>query len=73
MQHKDKFSELREKFNIHPLIFHRSKEHSKNLGELYDILVMIPSLPIVWDDKERKWIQPDLIFINKLDIMLEKI
>ena len=67
MLHED---ELKEKFDVHPLIFQRSKEHSKSPGELYDILVTIPEFPIVWDSKKQKWTQPDLFFTNKLDSIL---
>ena len=41
---------LKERYsNIHPLIFHRSVEHAKSNGELFDILDTIPEkFPIVW-------------------------
>ena len=68
-QHLDNLSQ---KFPVHPLIFQRSKEHAKNLGELYDILMDIPKeLPIAWDDKEHRWKQPDLFLVNKLEDKLE--
>jgi hypothetical protein len=43
--------------HIHPLIFQRSLERSKNDGELFDILETIPDeFPIVWDDEKRSWV-----------------
>lgn len=42
--------------DIHPLIFHRSMEKSKSIGELFDIMEAIPEdYPIVWNEQERKW------------------
>jgi hypothetical protein len=43
--------------HIHPLIFQRSLERSKNDSELFDILETIPDeFPIVWDDEKRSWV-----------------
>ena len=49
---------LKERYsNIHPLIFHRSVEHAKSNGELFDILDTIPDkFPIVWCEERSKWI-----------------
>jgi hypothetical protein len=57
---------LREKLrvryqNLHPLLFHRSCEYAMTGGELFDILEAIPSLPVVWDQNKRRWIQPEKI------------
>ena len=72
MLHKEDVDKLKEKFDIHPLVFQRSTEHAKNLGELFDILTFIPKeYPIIWDDKEHRWSNPDLFLINKLEAMLE--
>ena len=68
MLHKEDADKLKEKFNIHPLIFHRSVEHAKDMGELFDILDCMPKkFPLMWDDKEHRWVEPqDLFLINKL-------
>lgn len=43
--------------NIHPLIFHRSVEHAKTNGELFDILESIPDkYPLVWCENTSRWI-----------------
>jgi hypothetical protein len=43
--------------HIHPLIFQRSLERSRNNSELFDILETIPDeFPIVWDDEKRSWV-----------------
>lgn len=49
---------LKEKYcHVHPLIFHRSVEHSKSAGDLFDILYDLPEkLPILWDDISHRWI-----------------
>jgi len=68
MQHNEEVEKLKEQFPIHPLVFHRSVEHAKNIGELFDILDLMPkTYPIVWDDKEHRWAEvQDLFLINKL-------
>lgn len=74
MFEEEDLDNLRKKFLVHPLVFQRSKEHSKNLGELYDTLTDIPTaFPIAWDDKEHRWITPDLFLVNKLEGKLSDI
>lgn len=47
---------------VHPLLFHRSMEKAVSHGELFDILESLPEeYPIVWDDKQRKWVSTDLL------------
>jgi len=46
---------LREKYNVHPLVFQRCLEHAKTAGELFDILDTIPDLPFTWDEENRCW------------------
>lgn len=42
--------------HVHPLIFNRSLERSKDISELFDILEDIPkSYPFSWDDASRRW------------------
>jgi hypothetical protein len=52
---------LRDRYNhLHPLIFQRSLEKAKSNGELFDILESVPkTLPIVWDDDQRRWVSTD--------------
>ena len=39
------------------MIFHRSMEHAKSAGELFDILHDFPQkFPVMWDDVSRRWI-----------------
>jgi len=53
---------LRERYkDIHPLIFHRSLEHSKTEVELFDILESMPkNYPIVWSEDKFCWVKTDL-------------
>lgn len=55
---EENVEKLRKKFdNVHPLIFERSFEYSKDVSELWDILSSIPEkMPIKWCFKSRKWI-----------------
>lgn len=56
---------------IHPLIFKRSVEKAKTVGELFDILEDIPkTLPIKWCEEKRKWIYYKGYF--EIDPFLEK-
>lgn len=55
---------LREKYpNIHPLIFHRSKERAKSAGELFDILDAFPyEYPVVWNEESKRWVKTKDIY-----------
>ena len=48
---------LRKRYSgLHPLIFHRSVEHSKSASELFDVLESMPKrFPISWDEESRSW------------------
>jgi hypothetical protein len=48
---------LKKQFSkLHPLIFRRSLERAKSVGELFDILDTFPNeYPVVWDENERTW------------------
>lgn len=48
---------LRERYpDIHPLLFHRSIEHAKSNGDLFDILDTMPNkYPIIWCESKYKW------------------
>lgn len=53
--------------HLHPLIFHRSVERAKSLGDLFDILEGCPKeYPLVWDDKTRQWKAIDLLLTKKI-------
>lgn len=42
--------------NLHPLLFQRSVEKARTLGELFDILEEVPViLPLAWDEESRRW------------------
>ena len=50
-------------FKMHPLVFHRSCERAKTGGELFDILSTAPDeYPLVWCEKDRKWLATTDIF-----------
>jgi hypothetical protein len=55
---------LRERYhNIHPLIFYRSVEHSKDAGELFEILDEFPNeYPITWDENSRRWTKQEFLY-----------
>ena len=54
-------SKLKERYDVHPLIFHRSVERAKTAGDLFDILDTIPNkFPLIWNEKERRWLNTDL-------------
>jgi len=63
---------FREKYsNIHPLIFQRSLERSEKSVDLFDILDTVPTnFPIVWCDKESRWIRSGDIYRSE-DFFLE--
>lgn len=46
---------LKERYKIHPLIFHRSMEHAETAGQLFDILESLPKLPMIWDEANKCW------------------
>lgn len=66
MLDKNVVSKLKERYNnIHPLIFKRSMEKAKTIGELFDILEDLPkSYPIKWCEEKRKW----MYFRNYFDV-----
>jgi hypothetical protein len=49
---------LKERYpQIHPLLFNRSVERARSVGELFDILESIPNeYPIVWGESEHRWV-----------------
>lgn len=51
-------AKLKERYpNLHPLLFHRSVEHAKSNGHLFDILESMPvDFPIIWSDSEKCWV-----------------
>ena len=42
--------------HVHPLIFQRTLENVKTLGDRFDVLETLPNrFPIVWDDSNDRW------------------
>jgi hypothetical protein len=60
--------------NVHPLIFHRSMEKAKSLGELFDILegVSDEDYPLVWCEALRRWVTTDDIFQSQAYVDLKE-
>jgi len=56
----DLLKTFKERYNVHPLIFHRSAEHAKDELDLFEILESIPDFPIIWDNQKRRWQHTDL-------------
>ena len=65
---------LRERYvDLHPLIFLRSVEHAKDVGELFEILESFPKkYPVAWDEQARCWAVSDPIRLNELKKLVEK-
>ncbi len=58
---------------LHPLIFLRSVEHAKDVGELFEILESFPKrYPVSWDEQNRCWALSDPIKLNELKKIVEK-
>ena len=60
--------------DIHPLIFHRSIEHAKTNGELFDILDTVPiKYPIIWCENTSKWISISDQYLSDdfLDVIMD--
>lgn len=53
----DIVKKLRERYNnLYPLLFTRSCEYAKNIGELFDILDTVPQQrPLAWNPISRRW------------------
>lgn len=65
---------LKEKYSfLHPLLFQRSVEKAKDAGELFDILESVPEkYPIVWDDDEKRWVNPNDLSLSETFIIEEE-
>lgn len=46
---------LRERYKIHPLLFHRSLEYAESGSHLFDILDTLPGYPMTWDEQNKCW------------------
>jgi hypothetical protein len=59
---------LKERYpDLHPLIFLRSVEHAKDVGELFEILESFPrKYPVAWEEESRCWKECDPIRLNEL-------
>mgnify|MGYP001559443939 CR=1 FL=1 len=56
---------MKQRYNLHPLLFQRSCEYAESGGDLFDILETIPDFPFAWDQKKRRWKKlEDLIVID---------
>lgn len=55
--------------SIHPLIFQRSVERSRNFSELFNILESFQhKYPIVWNMENRNWeVTKDLVQVSKFE------
>ncbi len=58
---------LKERYkDLHPLLFHRSKERAKTPGNLFDIVSKIPKkFPIVWNEDKKEWEHTKDLFQSK--------
>jgi hypothetical protein len=54
---KDLVESLRQRYDVHPLVFNRCVGRAKNDAELFDMLDSFPKkFPIVWSEEEYRWI-----------------
>lgn len=60
-------NKIKERYShIHPLLFHRSVEHAKSNGDLFDIVDTIPDqFPIVWSERFSRWVVEGDLFLSK--------
>lgn len=57
MLSEDIVKKLKERYNIHPLIFSRSLSKAKNDSDLFDILDSFPEqFPVIWSEEDNKWV-----------------
>ena len=57
---------LKDRYQVHPLIFQRALESSSSDGELFDILEDLPdTYPIVWDEKKRRFVTCDNFMLQE--------
>ncbi len=59
---------LKERYNIHPLIFFRSLEKARNSSHLFDILEGVPEFPFLWVDNCWKN-TTDLSQVSKFELI----
>ena len=57
MLNQEIVNKLKQRYkDIHPLIFHRSLEHSKKEVDLFDLLDSFPkAYPVAWDEDNFCW------------------
>lgn len=62
---------LKERYDVHPLIFHRAAERARTPGELFDILEDLPEkFPFVWDEDAKRFVYTnDLTLSDKFDFI----
>lgn len=58
---------MRQRYKLHPLIFHRSLEHARSEIDLFDILDSFPKeYPIIWSEVEHCWIHNKDLTLRKM-------
>lgn len=69
----DLVEKLRERYPLmHPLIFQRTIERTKNCNDLFDVLETVPKFPILWE--AGKWVTTkDLLQVSKFDFDDEEV
>jgi hypothetical protein len=46
--------------HVNPVLFKKSCDYAKSLGDLFDILEGLPQVyPITWNDSKRQWVTVD--------------
>lgn len=47
----------------------RSEEKSKTLGELFDILELVPTqYPLIWDDEVKRWVHTEDLLLSEYEM-----
>lgn len=55
--------------SLHPLMILRSEEKSKTLGELFDILELVPTqYPLIWDDEVKRWVHTEDLLLSEYEM-----
>lgn len=63
----DVIDNLKDRYkHLHLLIFHRSLERAKSLGDLFDILESVPkTLPLLWCEIQSRWKSDCDLFLSE--------
>lgn len=72
MLKKEIIEKLKERYStVHPLLFHRSVEHAKSNGDLFDILDTIPEkYPLIWcenvhEEGKGRWVHNKDLYLTE--------